>query len=179
MKRVLLPLLLFFIVVLEGVALKLLPASIVMGSTYMIPHWVFIILLFYAMFYDKEETYYSVIYAAVFGLLIDLIYTDVLGVYMFSYALVIYGLHEFKKILHGNIMVAILLGIIGLVSVDLLIHTIYFVIGISKVMWSTYFVYRLIPTVLANLLFLIPAYPLMAKQLKKWGGSSSPNRMSY
>lgn len=179
MKRVLLPLLLFFIVVLEGVALKLLPASIVMGETYMIPHWVFIVLLFYAMFYDREGTYYSVIYAAVFGLLIDLVYTDILGVYMFSYALIIYLLHELKKALHGNIMVAILLGVIGLASVDLLIHTIYFVIGISKVMWSTYFVYRLIPTVLANLLFLIPAYPLMAMRLKKWQGNTSPNHMSY
>lgn len=179
MKKFSLPLILFLIVVLEGVALKLLPATIAIGETYLIPHWVFIVLLFYAMFYDREHTYYSIIYAAIFGLLIDIVYTNVLGVYMFSYALVIYLLHEIAKVLHGNIIVMILLGAFGIAIVDVLINTIYLVIGVSDVIWSTYLLYRLLPTVLLNLLFLIPFYPLMTAQLKKWQREHRTKHISF
>src|SRR5690625_6724150 len=86
MKRLYLPLILFLFMVLEGVALELLPAKLVMSNSIIVPHWVFIFLAFIAVFFDEENTYYSVLYAVIFGLLIDVVYTGVLGVYMFSYA---------------------------------------------------------------------------------------------
>lgn len=169
MKRLYLPLILFLFVVLEGVALELLPSSLVMGDLLIIPHWVLIFLLFLAIFYDNESTYFSVLYALLFGLLIDVVYTGILGVYMFSYALVIYMLHGLKKMLHGNILVTILLGITGIAIADILINFIYMMVGLTETTWGDYFIYRLLPTILLNLVFLFILYPLFVKRLTRWG----------
>ncbi|CDQ39436.1 MULTISPECIES: rod shape-determining protein MreD [Virgibacillus] len=169
MKRLYLPLILFLIMVLEGVALELLPGSLLTNDLLIVPHWVFIFLVYIAIFYDKDRTYFSVMYALIFGLVIDIVYTEVLGVYMFSYALLIYVVHGLKKLLHGNIFVTILLGIVGLALADVAIYLIYMVVGITDVAWKEYLSIRLLPTVLSNLVFLLALYPIVVKKLTAWG----------
>src|SRR5690625_6893718 len=75
MKRLYVPLILLLFVVLEGVALDLLPVQLLNTKTLIVPHWVLIILIFIVIFYDLEDTYYSIIYGIIFGLLIDIVYT--------------------------------------------------------------------------------------------------------
>ena len=170
MKRLLLPLILFLFVVLEGVALELLPSNLVVGNLLIIPHWVLVFLVFLAIFYDYENTYYAVLYGLIFGLLIDVVYTGVLGVYMFSYAFVIYIIHGLKRMLHGNIYVTLILGFAGVASVDILIEFIYTMVGLTEAPWIDYFTHRLLPTVILNLVFLVILYPIFAKRLIRWGG---------
>lgn len=166
MKRLYLPLILFTFVVLEGVAIELLPASFVMNDLLIIPHWVFIFLLYIAIFYDSDHTYFSVLYGAVFGLLIDSVYTGVLGVYMFAYAFIIYIIHGIRKLVHGNIYATILLGIAGIILTDFTIYLIYLVVGLTDMILVDYMRYRLVPTILANLLFLLILYPYKNRLLK-------------
>ncbi|SFA68943.1 rod shape-determining protein MreD [Lentibacillus halodurans] len=168
MKRLLIPLILFLLLIMEGVALDILPVSLVSGDLRFVSHWVFMFLVFLAIFYDREDTYFSVFYGLLFGLLTDIVYTGVLGVYMFSYALSIYLIHGMTKILHANFLVTILLGAAGLVLVEVFINLIFSVTGISELIWPDYWVYRLIPTVIANILFLLALYPIMMKRLVRW-----------
>lgn len=168
MKRLYLPLILFLLMVLEGVALELLPAKLVMSNSIMVPHWVFIFLAFIAIFFDEEDTHFSIIYAIIFGLLIDVVYTGVLGVYMFSYAVSVYVICGLKRMIHANIYGSLILGFIGVILADMLINLIYTVVGITDMLWMDYFIYRLLPTVLANLLFLTVLYPLFMKRLLTW-----------
>lgn len=169
MKRLYLPLILFLLLILEGVALELLPADLLRSDLLIVPHWVLVFLVFMAVFYDREHTYFSVLYALIFGLLIDVVYTGILGVYMFSYALVIYIIHGLRKMLHSNIFVTLLLGVIGIALTDISIHTIYEVVGVADILWKDYFIYRLLPTVLANLLFIAALYSILVKPLRRWG----------
>ncbi|MEC5422043.1 rod shape-determining protein MreD [Virgibacillus sp. C22-A2] len=169
MKRLYIPLFLFLFLVLEGVALELLPVNLVMSNLYIIPHWVLVFLVLIAIFYDRENTYFSVLYGLIFGLLIDIVYTGILGVYMFSYGMVIYIIHGLIKLLHGNIHVSLLLGVTALVLADISINTVYTVVGITDMLWKDYFMVRLIPTVLSNLVFLLVLYPIMMKRLDRWG----------
>ncbi|WP_106497019.1 rod shape-determining protein MreD [Lentibacillus sp. Marseille-P4043] len=168
MKRLFIPLILFLVVILEGVALELLPTRLVTGDFLIIPHWALVFLVYVSMFYDKENTYSSVFYGIMFGMLIDIVYTGVLGVYMFTYAFVIYIVQGLKKLLHANIYVTILLGIFGIILGDFTIYIIFSVIGITEIAWQHYIIYRLLPTVLANLLFLLILYPLVRRPLIKW-----------
>ncbi|WP_193433359.1 rod shape-determining protein MreD [Virgibacillus necropolis] len=168
MRRLYLPLVLFFFVILEGVAIELLPASFVMSDLLIIPHWVFIFLLYIALFYDNDRTYFSVLYGAIFGLLIDIVYTGVLGVYMFAYAFTIYVMHGIRKLLHSNIYVTILLGIIGILFADFTIYLVYSVVGLTDMVLEDYMLYRLLPTIIANLLFLLVLYPITKNRLSKW-----------
>lgn len=169
MKRLYLPLILFLFLVLEGVALELLPSSLINNYSLIIPHWIFVILVFITIFYDLEDTYYSILYAVIFGLLIDVVYTGVLGVYMFSYAFSIYIIHELKRLVHANFYVTMIMGILGLAIADLSIHMIFKVVGIIDIFWVDYLIYRLLPTLLANLIFLIIFYPIVKQRFIKWG----------
>src|SRR5699024_950877 len=107
-----------------------------------------------AIFYERDTTYFSIIYAFVFGLLIDVVYTGVLGVYMFTYAFVIYLVHGLRKVFQGNIYVSLLLGIMSVILADTAIHVIYSAAGIIDMGWSDYAINRLLPTVVSNIVFL-------------------------
>ncbi|WP_245347700.1 rod shape-determining protein MreD [Oceanobacillus polygoni] len=169
MKRLYFPLILFLLTILEGVALELLPSNLVMSDMLMVPHWVFAFLVYMTVFYDNDNTYHSLVYALLFGLLIDIVYTGILGVYMFMYALTIYIIHGFKKILQGNFYVLLLLGAVGFLLVDLSIYFIYMVVGLTDMVWESYLTARLLPTVVSNLVFLAIIYPFVAKRLARWG----------
>lgn len=166
--RILLPIILFFFVVIEGVALKLLPESLLYGQIVIIPHWVFALLVLSVLLFDKDNTHYSIWYAGIFGLLIDIVYTDLLGVYMFCYASVIYLLHELKQRMHENMFTTTILGLFAFWVVDILIHFIYFVLGKASLGWGAYFVQRMLATGLGNVIFLILLYLILAKRLKLW-----------
>ncbi|RYG74823.1 rod shape-determining protein MreD [Lentibacillus lipolyticus] len=168
MNRILIPFLLFLLLILEGIALDLLPVSLVSGELQLVPHWVLLCLILKMMFFDREDANGSVIYGFVFGFLIDVVYTGVLGVYMFSYALVIYIMHGLIKVLHANFYAATLIGVIGVVLADVFINLMYSVAGISEVVWNDYLIYRMLPTALANGLFLVFLYPLLVSRFVKW-----------
>ena len=167
MKRLYLPLILFFIMIFEGVAQDLIP--FMSSNTLIIPHWVFIFLVFITIFYDERDNYSAIYYAILFGLLIDVVFTGILGVYMFSYAIVIYIVHRLKVLVHANFYMTLILGIIGVSLTDLLIYIIYSVVGLTNMNWGDYLFYRLLPTVLANAIFLIIFYPVIKKRLLRWG----------
>src|SRR5690625_3745961 len=173
MKRLYLPLILFLFIVLDDLPIYLLPVQLLSAQTLIVPHWVFIILIFIVIFYDKEDTYYSIVYAVIFGLLIDIVYTGILGIYMFSYGFGIYIIHELRRLVHANFYAVSIIGIIGITLTDLFIHTMYKMIGFADIMWEEYLLLRLLPTVLANLIFLIMFYPIFKKRFINWGSELS------
>src|SRR5699024_10705215 len=118
MKRLFIPFILFLLVVLEGVAIGLLLYRLSTSSYLIVPHWVFIALALLSIFYDSYDTVNAVIYAAVFGLLIDIVYTDLLGVYMFSYAVGIFVVHLLKRLFIENLLLTILMTVIGLMVTE-------------------------------------------------------------
>lgn len=169
MKRIYILLFLFLFLILEGVSIKFLPTNFVESGQMLVPHWILIILIFIEVFFDRENTYHALLYAFAFGLLIDIVYTGILGVYMFSYGIVIYLIHLMKKLLHGNFFVTLLFTIIGIICSDLLITFIFNLVDIIQVNWEQYWLIRLLPTVTINLVFFIIFYPIFVKRLKSWG----------
>ena len=169
MSRIYLPLILFLLLVLQGVAVDLLPRFLVSGQTFIISHWVFAILIFITIYYDDNQSFNAVVYGVIFGLLIDIVYTNVLGVYMFTYGLIIYLVHRLKKSININFYSTILFGVIGVILVDVLIYVIYSVVDLTNMTFGVYLFNRLLPTTLANLIFLIVVYPLLKSRFLKWG----------
>lgn len=168
MQRFYLPFFLLMTIVLEGVAFDFLPRSVVAEEWMVIPHWLLVLLVLITVFFDLEHTYFSVLYAILFGLMIDIVYTSVIGVYMFIYAIVVYIIHGLRKILHANFFVALSLTIIAVVMADTGLYIIYFFIGISPLLWDEYFFRRLIPTLIANVAFFALLYPLIKGKLERW-----------
>ncbi|MDY0396872.1 rod shape-determining protein MreD [Virgibacillus halophilus] len=173
MRRLYVPLILFLLMIMEGVALELLPKKLVGGSMMIVPHWVLIFLMLTAVFYDRRNTYMSVWYAIIFGLLIDIVYTEILGVYMFTYAVTIYLIHGLSKFLQSNIAALGLFAILGITVADCAINTVYVVVGLVTADWNWYIIFRLLPTIAANLIFLLIMYPIFSSRLTRWSQEKS------
>lgn len=173
MKRLIFPVILFLLLVSEGIALDLLPAALTSSDTLIVPHWVLIFLILIGLFYDSDETFFSIIYGIVFGLLIDIVYSGILGVYMFVYPFSLYIAHLLKRLLQTNLHMTILIAIISMIVVEILLLFIYTVVGIVETTPSLFIVHRLLPTLLANVLFIIPLYLLSARTLKNWSQEQS------
>lgn len=170
MRKIYVPLILFFLIVLEGVSLELLPESIVSNQFSLVSHWVFIFLLLSAVFLDDNDQYLSVIFAVIFGLLKDIVYTDVLGIYMFAYTLTLIIFRQMMKLFQANFIMILLFSMVSLCIVDYIIYLLYIIVGKVSLVWSDYAIYRLLPTVLANILFLVVVYPLSKNRLIAWSG---------
>ncbi|GGM27342.1 hypothetical protein GCM10011351_11470 [Paraliobacillus quinghaiensis] len=168
MSRLFLPLFLLLLLVLEGVALDFIPSQIIENDWILVAHWLFIFLVLMTLFYDLEHTYYSVLFAIIFGLMVDIVYTNVIGVYMFMYGFTIYFVHGMSKMLHTNFFVAFLLSAVGISVVDFGIYLIYSFIGISQMDSSVYFTNRLLPSLVANLIFFLILYVSLKKKMVKW-----------
>jgi len=168
MKRIILPIMLFLFLVLEGVAIDILPLHIIPIHYLIVPHWVFVFLVLINLFFDNSETFFGIMYAIIFGLLIDIVYTDYLGIYMFVYPFSIYMISLLKQIFQANIYITMLLSSVGIIIVETLILFIYTFIGAIDIGNHHFLLDRLLPTVIANLLFLLLIYPFMAKRLNRW-----------
>jgi len=168
MKKLIIPIILFLLLVLEGVAIELLPFNLIPIHYLIVPHWVFVFLVLVNLFFDTSETFFSIIFAVIFGLLIDIVYTEFLGIYMFAYPLSIYVISLLKNIFQANFYITVLLSTIGIIIVETLILFIYTFIGAIEISNHHFLIDRLLPTVLANILFLLIIYPLMAKRLYRW-----------
>jgi len=167
--RFILPIIIFLLLILEGIAIDLLPSFITTYDLFVVPHWVFIFLLLMNLFYDTNDTYHSIAYGVIFGLLVDIVYTDLLGVYMFVYPFALYINHWLKRILHTNFVMSVVMLVIGISIVEFSIYFIYFLIGIVNSSFTFFLLKRLLPTLIANILFIIPLYVLFMKRLDRWG----------
>src|SRR5699024_6473578 len=103
MKRLLLPLILFILSVMEGVAIYLLPPSLSSEHMLIAVQWVFMFLILILLLYDAEETFFAIIDGICFGLWTDVVYTGVHGVYMYIYLMTLYLLHIAKRLLQTNV----------------------------------------------------------------------------
>ncbi len=167
-RRLLFPLVLFALLVGEGIALDLLPNILTSAETLIVPHWIFVFLLLIVLFYDNSSTFYGVIYGIIFGIFIDMVYVGVLGVYMFVYPLTLYMMQLLKRLLQNNFPITIIISIIGIIIIEILLYFIYTFVGIVDVAMSYFILHRLLPTILANVLFLIPLFIISRNTLIEW-----------
>lgn len=170
MRKIYVPLILFFLVVLEGVSQDLLPESISSNDIILVSHWVFIFLILIASFFDENNSFYALVFALIFGLLIDIVYTDLLGIYMFAYTITIFIYQQTIRYFQTNFIMVFLFTILSLFLVDHIIYLLYMVIGKISLPWKVYFFQRMLPTLLANIVFFLILFPIFKNRLLFWSG---------
>ncbi|WP_027963559.1 rod shape-determining protein MreD [Halalkalibacillus halophilus] len=168
MKVLLLPLVLFTLLVLESVAIGLIPDQWWLSSFYLIPHWILIFATLIVVFYDRENSYTGLIYGLIFAFLVDLVYTNILGVYLLAYSLALYTVHTFKKFFHQNFLVTLLMAVVAIVIAEFIIFSLYTLIGQVSMEMNDFVINRMLPTLFVNLVFLVIIYPIFSKKLFRW-----------
>jgi len=168
MKRLVLVLILFSLLVIEGIAIDLLPLRLLETEILIVPHWLFMFLIVVAIFFDKSHTFYAVAYSIVFGILIDIVYADILGVYMFVYAVSVYIAQMLKRLFITNFLVSCIIAMVTISLVEIQIYIVYSFVGTIDLSFMFFMTHRLLPTVVANLLFFLLVYFIFSKRLVRW-----------
>ncbi|MGN8645655.1 rod shape-determining protein MreD [Gracilibacillus sp. HCP3S3_G5_1] len=170
MKRMipfLIALICFILVILEG-TLANLSLPFVKDEWIIVSHLLFLFLVYVTLFFEKDTTYYAIALSIIFSFIIDIVYTDVIGVYVFAYTAVLYAVRVLMKLLQSNFLIASILTILGVVATDIFIFFLYNIIQVHDYSWELYWRYRLIPTTIWNVIFGLLFYLIFAKKLIKW-----------
>lgn len=165
MKKFLLPLLFLFFFILESLFVQFLPGKIFGGNYVLVPHFLFASLLFLTIFVGKRQ---GVIYALIFGLIFDIVYTEIIGIYLFLYPLICYIVSKIMRIFHSNLIIAFLVTLVGIGLLELGVYEMNYIIHLTNLDFISFIKLRFYPTILLNAAFIILAgYPLK-RQFEKY-----------
>ena len=119
---------------------------------YLVPRFVFMYLLFLAVYYDRKK---SIIYGVIFGLLYDVFYIDILGLYAVLYPLFCLLFSSILKYIQQSLPVVTILTVFFVSLLEFTIYGFFYVISFTSLGIEEFLLSRLLPTIFANLLFLI------------------------
>src|SRR5699024_10304801 len=125
-------------------------------------------LLLISLLYYTVVTFFVIIYGIFFGSLTDVVFTGVLGVYMFIYPMTLDLLHIAKRLLQTNLYMVIIISIFSLFVIEVLLFFVFSIVGTVQLTFYNFFLYRFIPTMIANMIFLLPLYGLTAGKLRQY-----------
>lgn len=152
MIRSVIPLIAFMLFFLEPVFSLFSPIEINDNVYILVPRFVIVHLLFIAVFY-KSKT--ALGYALLFGLLYDIFYIDIIGLYAFLYPFIIYIGNLLIKYIHKTSVSAILLTVLLISLLEVFSYGFSSIISITTLDFKSFMETRLMPTVIANMIFVI------------------------
>ncbi|WP_243646905.1 rod shape-determining protein MreD [Scopulibacillus darangshiensis] len=151
-------LILFLLFIVQGTVMTVFSPEWFGYHIPMIPHFIMVTVLFIAFFVNRGQ---ALKYGIIFGFMIDLVYTTVLGVYAFCIGLTAYILSYLTKAFHMNIYVVLFVCMFGVSLLELEVYSIYSLIGMADQSFSNFVKWRLPPTAILNGVFaVIVFYPL-------------------
>lgn len=118
----------------------------------LIPHFLLFALLFIAAY---NNITYAMIYSVIFGALFDIVYTEVLGVYVFAYFVIVYGFKYVMRYLQGNLVIVSFLSLFCICILEVYVYGLLNLFGNINMDFSYFWSHRVIPTLLLNSLFII------------------------
>ncbi|MBA4537201.1 rod shape-determining protein MreD [Bacillus aquiflavi] len=164
MRKFLLPALFTVVFVSESIFVEVASAEIFNSDRIFVPRFLLAFILFLTIYANKET---GIFYGAIFGMLYDVVYTEILGIYLFLFPLIAYIVSKVMKVLQANVIVSVIVTIIGITILEIVVYEINFLIHMTEMNFSNFAAMRLFPTLVLNLAFIIIfAYPLK-KQFEK------------
>ena len=143
--------------IFESVFLELLPTDPFGKNWIFVPCFLLITILFFSVYGNRNV---GVIYGFVFGLLFDIVYTEILGIYFFTFPFIIYIFNKLMKIFHSNIVVVSVMNLLAVSALEMIVYQMIKVINLTTIDFASFLHLRLLPSLGLNLIFIIiVAYP--------------------
>ncbi|PLR93721.1 rod shape-determining protein MreD [Bacillus sp. T33-2] len=165
MNRFLLPVLFGFLFILESLFVELLPAELFNSDRILVPHFLMAGLLLLTIYGSFKH---GIIYAFVFGLLFDIVYTEVIGIYLFVFPLMSYIFARIMKILQVNILIVSVISLFVIALLEVAVYEMNYLINVTDLDFKTFATIRLFPTLILNLAFIIIAVFPLKRQFEKF-----------
>lgn len=118
----------------------------------LVPRFVIVALIFTAVYGRKKD---AVIYGFIFGLLYDIFYIDIIGVYAFLYPMICLLAVGIIRLIHKHVLIVIFLTLLLIALLELLSYGFVSLISITTIEFKEFLLGRLVPTILANSLFVV------------------------
>ncbi|HZG60690.1 MAG TPA: rod shape-determining protein MreD [Anoxybacillus sp.] len=164
MKKLVLPFLVVLFFVSESIVVDLWPKNEFYEKYIFVPRFLLITIVFITVYVTR---FYGIVYGFVFGLLYDVFYTEILGVYMFIFALIAYLTSKAMRVFYNNVLVTSFLSIVAVSMVEFYVYGIYLLIGKTDMPFEIFLYNRLLPTIFLNTIFVIlVSYPLTQQLIK-------------
>lgn len=158
MRRFLLPIIFTACFIFESIFLELMPSKFFSHERILVPH-LLIITLFFLTIYGSRNL--GIIYSFIFGLLFDVVYTEIIGIYIFMFPLISYIVSKIMKVLQTNLLIMTVVTLFGITLLEFGVYEMNFLIHKTSMDFSSFSQSRLLPTLLLNLVFtIIVAYSL-------------------
>lgn len=151
MMRFLVPIISVLLFYMEPIFGLFSPIEIGDSFYILVPRFLIIYLIFVSIYYDRKR---AMIYGLIFGLLYDVFFIDIIGLYSFIYPLMCLVASLISKYVYQNLLVATILTLILVGTVELLLFLFYTFIGIKSLTYTDFYQFNLLPTMIANLVFI-------------------------
>lgn len=151
MSRFIIPLLAVCLFFLEPVFSLFSPIDIGGMEYTLVPRFVIVYLIFLAVYYNQKR---AILLGLILGLLYDMYHIDIIGVYTFLYPLVCYLGALLIRQVHRHIVTVMFLSVILIVLLELLSYFFASLIALTSIHLDEFIVRRLVPTMIANAIFI-------------------------
>ncbi|WP_332647166.1 rod shape-determining protein MreD [Lysinibacillus sp. 54212] len=152
MVRFLIPFTAIILFLLEPEFAKFSPLNIGDNTVFLVPRFLILYLIFISIYYNRNR---AVLYGLLFGVLYDVFYIDIIGLYSVLYPLVCFLAGWSVKFIHQHLVITTILAVLLVAFMEVALYQFFFFIDFTSMPFSTFFNSRLLPTIVANLLFLL------------------------
>ena len=158
MRKAFLPIIISLCFLFESVFVEMLPAELFKSSSIFVPHFLMVAIIFVTVYISQKH---GIMYGFIFGILFDIVYTEIIGIYLFMFPLVAYITSWIMRVLQTNIILVSFVAILGVGFLELGVYEMNFLIGRTDMVFASFMDIRLVPTLILNLIFIIlVSYPL-------------------
>lgn len=158
LKRAALPLLLLFAFLFENMFATIVPTEVFWKDSIASPHFFIIVLCFVTVYYSPVQGIY---YGLLFGFLFDTVYTELVGIYIFAYPILVYLVYSVMKVLQLNLFIVVSIVLASIAALEYYVYGFLTLLGRTHMSAYVFFTDRLLSTLLLNAIFLfIVCFPL-------------------
>lgn len=150
--RVLIPMIAVLLFLLESEFAMFSPIIWNENTLILVPRFLILYLIFITIYYNRNR---AIFYGLIFGVLYDIFYIDIIGLYSVLYPLVCIIAGWSVKRIHPHLVFSTVLAILLIGLLEFILYEFFFWINFTTMSLDVFLYSRLIPTVLANSLFLI------------------------
>ena len=159
--------LLFF--VLQGVFVSQTFAFMKGLGVTAVPHLLLVFLVFYVCYAEGSDRQF-LLFAFSYGLIFDMAYSGVVGVYAVVLPFVVMIVLWIRRRSVGNTWFPLFFSIVAIAFTEAIVYFVYLLIAKTDMYALDYLWGRFLPTIGLNIVvILVLSYPLMKLSIKKWG----------
>ncbi|MHA6259320.1 rod shape-determining protein MreD [Sporosarcina sp. CAU 1771] len=152
MIRSIIPLIVIVLFFLEPIFSLFSPVEIA-GTLYtLVPRFVIVFLIFLVAYYNNKA---AIVYGIVIGLLYDMFYIDIIGLYAFLYPLICLIAAMIFRRVYIHIATVMFLSLVLVALLEVLSYGFASLISLTTIDTDEFISGRLIPTMIANSLFVV------------------------